>query len=119
MITVYGIKNCDTIRKTRRWFELHNIAYTFHDYRSDGLDQGWLAARIEQLGWKTLVNQRGTTYRQLSAAEKNAFNDHTALAALIKAPAMIKRPLVVVADPAGTEQTLVGFQEPAYRAKFL
>ena len=119
MITVYGIKNCDTIRKTRRWFELHNIEYTFHDYRRDGLDQAWLAAHIHQLGWKTLVNQRGTTYRQLSAAEKDALDDHTALAALMAAPAMIKRPLVVISDPAGTEDILVGFQEPAYRAKFL
>ena len=72
MTKLYGIKNCDTIKKARKWLEENQIEYTFHDYRADGLDTNWLAEVEKELGWEQLLNKRGTTYRQLSDEQKES-----------------------------------------------
>lgn len=94
MTTVYGIKNCDTIKKTLKWLTNNDIEHTFHDYRKDGLDEDWLGSAVNELGWENVLNKRGTTYRQLSDEQKSTLNEETALALLIEYPAMIKRPII-------------------------
>ena len=94
MITLYGIKNCDTIKKTQKWLDAHDLPYQFHDYRVDGLDTQWLQAVIKANGWESVLNKRGTTFRQLSDEQKTDINDAKALALLTEYPAMIKRPIL-------------------------
>lgn len=95
MTTLYGIKNCDTIKKAKKWLEMHNIDYQFHDYRVQGLESSWLSATESKLGWENLLNKRGTTFRQLSDSQKADLNKDTALALMIEYPAMIKRPVLI------------------------
>ena len=113
MITVFGIKNCDTIKKTKKWFEAQNIEYHFHDYRADGIDKDWLQALLNEHGWEIILNKRGTTYRQLSDEQKSNLNNETALPLLIEYPAMIKRP-IVQSDNAFA----IGFKESELTSKF-
>ncbi|KLV11058.1 ArsC family reductase [Photobacterium ganghwense] len=91
----YGIKNCDTIKKMKKWLDAENIAYRFHDYRVDGLDSDMLEAFEAELGWEAMLNKRGTTFRQLTEDQKANLNQETALALMLEYPAMIKRPLLV------------------------
>ncbi|AJR09637.1 ArsC family reductase [Photobacterium gaetbulicola] len=94
---VYGtpLKNCDTIKKMKKWLEAENIEYTFHDYRADGLDRGMLEQFEAELGWEAMVNKRGTTYRQLSDEQKAGLDQQSAIELMLEHPAMIKRPLLV------------------------
>ncbi|AFH92114.1 TPA: ArsC family reductase [Providencia stuartii] len=109
---MYGIKNCDTIKKARRYLEDNGINYQFHDYRVEGIDDALLSTFIAQLGWEVLVNKRGTTWRKLSDAEKNAVVDaESAKKVLLAEPAMIKRPILVSAD----NRYLVGFSADEYQ----
>jgi Spx/MgsR family transcriptional regulator len=75
MLTMYGIKNCDTIKKARRWLEAHQIDYRFHDYRTDGLDRAQLDTFIAELGWQALLNTRGTTWRKLDESLRNSIDN--------------------------------------------
>ena len=110
---MYGIKNCDTIKKARNYLSTSGIDFHFHDYRADGLDAALLQSFIDQLGHDVLLNTRGTTWRQLPEAERDAIRDAASAKALMLAhPALIKRP--VLAAPDGT--LLVGFKEPVYHA---
>ncbi|MEJ2764212.1 ArsC family reductase [Photobacterium sp. MCCC 1A19761] len=109
----YGIKNCDTIKKMKKWLDAENIPYNFHDYRVDGLDAALLETFEAQLGWEAMVNKRGTTYRQLSDEQKAGLNRETALALLLEYPAMIKRPLLVHND-----SYHLGFKPEQYQAIF-
>ncbi|RCU26849.1 ArsC family reductase, partial [Acinetobacter baumannii] len=91
----YGITNCDTIKKARRWLEAHQIDYRFHDYRADGLDRAQLDTFIAELGWQALLNTRGTTWRKLDESLRNSIDNADAAAALmLEMPAIIKRPLL-------------------------
>ncbi|WP_368884757.1 ArsC family reductase [Providencia vermicola] len=109
---MYGIKNCDTIKKARRYLEDNDISYQFHDYRVDGIDDALLSSFIAELGWEVLVNKRGTTWRKLSDEEKNAVVDaESAKQVLLAEPAMIKRPIIVSAD----KRYLVGFSAAEYQ----
>lgn len=110
---LYGIKNCDTIRKARRWLEQQQIDYHFHDYRTDGLNESQLRLWSRQLGWENLLNKRGTTFRQLPAESKQSLDEEQAIALLLAHPAMIKRPLLVV-----DSRHLLGFKPEQYRAFF-
>lgn len=92
--TLYGIANCDTIKKAKKWLTEHNIPFTFHDYRKDGITAEFLARAESALGWEVMLNKRGTTYRQLSDEEKADVNKEKALALLIQYPAMVKRPIL-------------------------
>ncbi len=112
MLTMYGIKNCDTIKKARRWLEAHQIEYRFHDYRADGLERAQLDTFIAELGWQALLNTRGTTWRKLDESLRNSIDNADAAAALIlEMPAIIKRPLLC----APGRPMLLGFSESSYQ----
>ncbi|POP42191.1 ArsC family reductase [Superficieibacter electus] len=115
MITLYGIKNCDTIKKARRWLEEHDQPYQFHDYRIDGLDENLLKKFIDELGWEALLNTRGTTWRKLDEAQKASVKDtSSAIALMLEMPAMIKRPLLC----APGKPMLLGFNDSGYQTYF-
>ncbi|MEQ4510723.1 MAG: ArsC family reductase [Dickeya sp.] len=114
-IILYGIKNCDTIKKARRWLEEHRIDYRFHDYRADGLTTERLQSFIDDIGWQPLLNTRGTTWRKLDEAYRNSINnDVAAKAVMLEQPALIKRPLLVTDDG----KTLLGFSDDSYQHFF-
>ena len=94
LITIYGIPNCDTMKKARQWLDQQGLEYTFHNYRKDGLDKQWLQDRINELGWEQVVNRRGTTWRKLPEDVRNAMTAETAVEALLEQSGMIKRPLL-------------------------
>ncbi|MGR2857960.1 ArsC family reductase [Erwinia sp. 1181_3] len=110
-LTMYGIKNCDTIKKARKYLESQGVDYQFHDYRADGLDAALLQRFIDTLGWQALLNTRGTTWRKLEESERNAVdNPATALKLMLAQPAIIKRPLLCAPDGS----MLLGFSETTY-----
>lgn len=113
MTTLYGIKNCDTVRKARKWLEAQNIEYTFHDVRSDGLHKKDLTAWEKAVGWEILLNRRGTTWRQLPDADKESINQANAVKLMLAQPAMIKRPVLI-----HKKITHVGFKPVEYEALF-
>lgn len=111
MIVMYGIKNCDTIKKARRFLEANNVDYRFHDYRADGLDAEFLHSAIAELGWEALLNTRGTTWRKLDQSVRNSITDADSAAKLmLEMPAIIKRPLLC----APGQPMLLGFSESSY-----
>ncbi|QWC57234.1 ArsC family reductase [Erythrobacter sp. 3-20A1M] len=111
MITLYGIPNCDTVRKARKWLDAKGLAYNFHDFRKDGADRYKIHAWVDEKGLGTVLNTRGTTYRQLSPAQKAEIDGGGAAAVMAANPAMIKRP--VVEHSGGL---LVGFSENRWEA---
>ena len=113
MTTLYGIKNCDTIKKARAWLSANNIDYTFHDYRQDGLETPWLEKSEQALGWELMLNKRGTTFRQLSEEKKQGVDKTAALALMLEHPAMIKRPILI-----HNEQYFMGFKGEQYAEVF-
>ncbi|MDN4369688.1 ArsC family reductase [Citrobacter portucalensis] len=116
-VVLYGIspKNCDTIKKARRWLEAQGIDYRFHDYRVDGLDNTLLQSFISELGWEALLNTRGTTWRKLDESTRSQITDAASAAALmIEMPAIIKRPLLC----APGKPMLLGFSESSYTLFF-
>lgn len=112
-ITLYGIKNCDTVKKARKWLDQHQVNYVFVDHRADGLNPDSLHHWLDTLGWEQLVNKRSTTYRALSESEKANLGPNTAYALLEANPTLIKRPLL---DNQG--QLSVGFKAEQYAALF-
>ena len=113
MIKVYGIKNCDTIKKALKWLADNQIAHQLHDYRVDGLDTVWLEQAEQAFGWEALVNKRSTTWRNLDQAVKENFARTTALKVLTEQPTLIKRPIILQDGKA-----LIGFNEAEYKAAF-
>ena len=91
---LYGIPNCDTIKKAKKWLTENDIPFSFHDYRKDGIDNNFLSRAEAELGWETMLNKRGTTFRQLEEQEKATLNKDKALALLELHPAMVKRPIL-------------------------
>lgn len=98
MTTLFGIPNCDTVKKAKKWLEANQIDYDFHNYRKDGLDKQWLIATESQLGWESMLNKRGTTFRQLPDEKKANVDRESALALMLEYPAMIKRPILISND---------------------
>jgi len=92
--TLYGIANCDTIKKAKAWLTTNNIEFTFHDYRKDGIDSSFLTEAEAALGWEAMLNKRGTTYRQLDDSDKAEIDREKALTLLQAHPAMVKRPIL-------------------------
>ena len=112
-VVLYGLSNCDTIKKARRWLTKAGIEYHFHDYRKNGLNQSLLEQWADELDWQQLLNRRGTTWRQLTDEQKNSINRDQAIQLMLEYPAMIKRPLL----DTGTSKVL-GFSADRYRALF-
>lgn len=113
MTTLYGIKNCDTIKKARKWLEENGVDYKFHDLRSEGIDAASIDSWIEQAGWETVLNRRGTTWRKLDSSVQENTDSSNVTALLLEQPAMIKRPIL---DNKGT--ITIGFKADSYREIF-
>jgi arsenate reductase len=111
-ITMYGIKNCDTIKKARDWLAEHGVSYEFHDYKASGIDEPRLQGWVDRLGWEVLLNRAGTTFRKLPDADKADIDAARAVALMRDQPSMIKRPVLDVDG-----DLLVGFKPDAYRQK--
>ena len=109
MIDVYGIPNCDTVKKARAWLDARGIEYAFHDYKKDGADPAKLERWVAEKGWETVLNRRGTTFRQLPDADKADIDAAKAVRLMAAHPSTIKRP--VVEYPGGL---LVGFDPEAW-----
>lgn len=109
MITMYGIKNCDTIKKARTWLDSHGIDYAFHDYKAAGIDADRLKAWCDEHGWEVLLNRAGTTFRALPDADKQDIDTAKAIALMQANPSMIKRPVLDLGD-----RRLVGFKPEVY-----
>jgi arsenate reductase (glutaredoxin) len=107
--TIYGIKNCDTMKKARAWLDGHGVAYAFHDYKTAGITKDKLKRWSDELDWETLLNRAGTTFRKLPDADKEGLNERKALALMLAQPSMIKRPVL----EAGSK-LLVGFKPEIY-----
>jgi|TARA_B110000238_G_C15943067_1_gene359851 Spx/MgsR family transcriptional regulator len=112
-VTIYGIANCDTIKKTKQWLTEHEITFKFHDYRKQGLNPVLLSNWVNDLGWDLLVNRRGTTWRQLSDLVKTTIDKESAIQIMLDNPAIIKRPLLVKGD-----ERHVGFSAANYHQIF-
>lgn len=110
---LYGIKNCDTVKKARHWLEQHRIDFRFHDFRADGLDAAQAQAWLEEIGIESLINRRGTTWKQLNESAKSSLSMTTAAALLVEHPALIKRPVLDIGH-----QRFVGFSEQLYTDLF-
>jgi arsenate reductase len=108
-VTLYGIKNCDTMKKARAWLDAHDVAYAFHDYKVAGIDKAHLVRWAKVVGWETLLNRAGTTFRKLPDADKDGLTESRAIALMLAQPSMIKRPVL----EQGTK-LLVGFKPELY-----
>ncbi len=111
-LTMYGIPNCDTIKKARKWLDAQGVAYDFHDYKKAGIDEARLQGWIAEAGWELLLNKRGTTFRKLSDADKTGIDDAKAARLMAANPSMIKRPVIE-----GAGDLIIGFDEDVYAAR--
>lgn len=112
-IILYGIRNCDTVKKARSWLDARGIAYDFHDYKTAGVDEARLRGWVSRVGWEKLLNRSGTTFRKLPEAEKQDIDETRAVALMLDQPSMIRRPVI---DCDG--ELLVGFDEARYASTF-
>jgi len=112
-VTIYGIKNCDTMKKARAWLDDHAIAYAFHDYKAEGMEKKQLEAWAGEVGWETLLNRAGQTFRKLPEADKEGVTAKKAIALMLAQPSMIKRPVL---DVGGALH--VGFKPELYEKAF-
>ena len=112
-IKLYGIKNCDTVKKTLNWLDSHGISYDFHNYKKQGLDDAAFQTAIDQHGWDIIINKRGTSWRQLDEATKNNVNDDNAITIARDNPSLVKRPLLIKDGI-----VYVGFKEKDYKEIF-
>ena len=113
MIKMYGIPNCDTIKKARKWLTANGVDYEFHDYKKAGVPEDELKLWIKTIGWEILLNRRGTTWRKLDDSVKKNIDEASAIQVMIENPSAIKRPALEIDD-----QLLVGFTEDTYKEAF-
>ena len=113
MTTMYGIKNCDTIKKARTWLEKQGVAYDFHDYKASGIDRPVLEALVKKLGWEVLLNRAGTTFKKLPDSDKEGLTEKKAIALMLAQPSMIKRPMLEAKG-----KLTVGFKPDEYKKLF-
>lgn len=111
--TIYGIKNCDTMKKARDWLAAHGVAYDFHDYKVAGIDRATLEGWVRELGWEVLLNRAGTTFRKLPDADRDGIDADKAIALMLAQPSMIKRPVLDVDG-----RLSVAFKPERYAALF-
>ncbi|MCX7358509.1 MAG: ArsC family reductase [Alphaproteobacteria bacterium] len=112
-VTIYGIKNCDTMKKARTWLDDHGVAYVFHDYKAEGIDKPTLERWAKEVGWEILLNRAGTTFRKLPDAQRENVTEKKAIALILEQPSMIKRPVLDVGG-----KLLVAFKPEAYAKVF-
>ena len=112
-VTIYGIKNCDTMKKARAWLDAHGVAYDFHDYKAAGVAKEKLKQWSDQLGWETLLNRAGTTFRKLPDTDKEDLTEKKAIALMLAQPSMIKRPVLEAKG-----KFTVGFRPEDYKKLF-
>ncbi|AGH49514.1 arsenate reductase-like protein [Sphingomonas sp. MM-1] len=112
-VTIYGIKNCDTMKKARDWLAQHGVAAEFHDYKTAGIDRATLERWVADLGWEVLLNRAGTTFRKLPDADREGIDAEKAIALMLAQPSMIKRPVLDVDG-----RLTVGFKPDRYAALF-
>ncbi len=112
-LTLYGIPNCDTVKKARVWLDEHGQAFTFHDYKKAGIDQASLEGWVAEHGWEVVLNRNGTTFKALDAADKDGLDAEKAIGLMLAQPSMIKRPVLDLGD-----RTIVGFKPDVYAAAF-
>ena len=112
-LTIYGIKNCDTMKKARAWLDKHGVDYAFHDYKAAGIDRAQLEQWCKKVGWEALINRAGTTFRKLPDKDKNGLDAKKAMALMLAQPSMIKRPVLDL----GRGKLLVGFAPESYSAE--
>ncbi len=110
MVALYGIRNCDTMKKARAWLDAQGVAYRFHDYQRDGLDETRLRGWVDELGWEALVNRRGTTWRKLPEAVREQMDSAAAIRVMLENPSIIRRPLLDTG-----EVRHLGFSEADYQ----
>jgi arsenate reductase len=110
--TIYGIRNCDTMKKARAWLDKHGVDYAFHDYKSAGIERVKLEGWVKKAGWETLLNRAGTTFKKLPDKDKDSVTEKKAIALMLAQPSMIKRPVLEM--PGG--KLLVGFKPEEYAA---
>ena len=108
-ITIYGIKNCDTMKKARAWLDSHGVGYAFHDYKAAGIDRARLEGWAKDVGWETLLNRVGQTFRKLPDKDKDGITEKKAIALMLAQPSMIKRPVLDIGG-----KLLVGFKPDVY-----
>lgn len=111
-LTLYGIRNCDTVKKARAWLESHGIDYAFHDYKAAGVDRALLERWSGEVGWEALLNRSGTTWRKLDPSQTADLDAARAISLMVAHPSAIRRPIV-----AGGSRLLVGFRPEAYEAE--
>lgn len=112
-VTLYGIKNCDTVKRARKWLDTHEISYYFHDFREQEINSGQVKQWIQQLGWDKVVNKRSTSWKQLDKADRDSMDQAGAVTAIVSNPTLVKRPLLDI-----NGQYSVGFSAEDYQAKF-
>ena len=112
-VQLYGIRNCDTMKKAWTWLDDHGVAYDFHDYKKEGVAREKLEAWIAAVGWETVLNRAGTTFRKLPEADRTNLNAEKAIALMLAQPSMIKRPMLEAGG-----QVQVGFKPDAYAQLF-
>ncbi|MBI5910886.1 MAG: ArsC family reductase [Betaproteobacteria bacterium] len=113
-ITLYGIKNCDTMKKTRTWLDKAGVDYAFHDYKTAGIEREKLQRWAKKAGWETLLNRAGTTFKKLPDKDKQAITEKKAIALMLAQPSMIKRPVIEFSGG----KLLVGFAPELYQSAF-
>jgi len=112
-VTIYGIRNCDTMKKARAWLDSHGVAYDFHDYKTMGVEAKRVEGWAKEVGWETLLNRSGTTFRKLAESEKTALSERKALALMAAQPTLIRRPVLDLGD-----RIIVGFKPDTYAKAF-
>lgn len=110
-LTLYGIKNCDTVKKARTWLDAHGIAYEFHDYKIAGIDRARLERWCRALGWEIVLNRAGTTFRKLPESDRTDLDERKAIALMLAQPSMIKRPVLEHGN-----KLLIGFKPAEYQS---
>ena len=110
-ITIYGIKNCDTMKKARAWLDKRGVDYAFHDYKAAGIERAKLERWAKKVGWETLLNRAGTTFKKLPDKDKEGVTEKKAIALMLAQPSMIKRPVLDL----GGGKLLVGFKPEEYK----